>query len=51
MEEEAGETLFWPELIKKMRILDDDFVDSLMKENDEIIAMIVASIKTLKNKR
>ena len=51
VEEEADETLFWLELIKEMRIFDDDSVDSLMKENDEIIAMIVASIKTLKNKR
>ena len=45
-EEEADETLFWLELIKEMEILDNTLLDSPMKENDEIIAIIVTSIKT-----
>ena len=51
VEEEADETLFWLELIKEMKILDNDFVDSLMKESDEIIAIIVSSIKTARKKK
>ena len=51
VEEEADETLFWLELIKEMKILDNDSIDSLMKENDEIIAIIVASIKTSRKNR
>jgi len=51
VEEEADETLFWLELIKEMKILDNDSIDSLMKENDEIIAIIVASIKTFRKNR
>lgn len=47
VEEEADETLFWLELINEMKILDDSVViESLMKENNEIIAIIVSSIKT-----
>ena len=51
VEEEADETLFWLELIKEMKILDNDFIDSLMKENDEIIAIIVSSIKTSRKRK
>ena len=51
VEEEADETLFWLEIIKEMKILDDAFIDSLMKENDEIIAIIVSSIKTARKKK
>ena len=50
-EEEADETLFWLELIEEMKILDSTLLDSLMKENDEIIAIIVSSIKTSRKKK
>ena len=46
VEEEADESLFWLEIIKEMEIFYDTFTDSLMKENDEIIAILVSSIKT-----
>ena len=49
VEEEADETLFWLELIKEKNILDNDLIDSLMKENNELISIIVASIKTSRN--
>ncbi|MEW6410039.1 MAG: four helix bundle protein [Nitrospirota bacterium] len=42
MEEEADETLFWLELIKEIEILDKSMLNSLIKENDEIIAIIVS---------
>jgi hypothetical protein len=39
------------EVIKKMKIFQYEKLDSLMKENDEIIAIVVASIKTSKKRR
>ena len=51
VEEEADETLFWLDLIDEMGIFDSALLDSLKKENDEIIAIIVASIKTTRKKR
>ena len=45
VEEEADETLFWLELIKEMNILNKPTVDSLMKESNELVAIIVSSIK------
>ena len=48
VEEEADETLFWLEIIKEMDIFRYDKLDVLMQENDEILAIIVASIKTAK---
>ena len=51
VEEEADETLFWLELINEMGILDSTLLDSLMKENNEIISIIVSSIKTVKGNK
>jgi four helix bundle protein len=51
VEEEADETLFWLELIKEMEIVDKVLLGSLMQENDEIIAIIVSSIKTARNNK
>ncbi|GAN33128.1 MAG: four helix bundle protein [Candidatus Brocadia sp. AMX2] len=51
VEEEADETLFWLELINEMEIVDKALLNSLMEENDEIIAIIVSSIKTARNNK
>ena len=51
VEEEADETLFWLELIAEIGILGRKILDPLMKETDELIAIIVASIKTARGKR
>ena len=48
VEEEADETLFWLEVINKMKIFHYEKLDDLMKENDEILAIVVASLKTAK---
>ena len=50
VEEEADETLFWLEVIEEMNIYDYDpsSVDSMMQECDEIIAIMVSSVKTAK---
>ena len=51
VEEEADETMFWLELIKEMNICRHKMVDDLMKESDEIVAIVVSSIKTARKKR
>jgi four helix bundle protein len=51
VEEEADESLFWLEIIKEMEIFYAPFMDSLMRENDEIIAILVSSIRTSKRNR
>jgi four helix bundle protein len=51
VEEEADESLFWLEIIKEMEIFYAPFMDSLMKENNEIIAILVSSIKTSRKNR
>ena len=50
VEEEAGETLYWLELIGEANLLPEIRLQDLMQETDEIIAMTVASIKTLRSK-
>ena len=48
VEEEADETLYWLELIIESELLTKTRLQGLMKEFDEILAMIVASQKTLR---
>ncbi|MDZ8093740.1 MAG: four helix bundle protein [Nostoc sp. DedQUE04] len=50
VEEEADESLYWMELVVEVGLLPLEKVKSLMLENTEILAMTVASIKTLRNK-
>lgn len=51
VEEEADETLFWLEIIDEMKIFKNVPLDTLIQENDEIIAIIVASIKTARKNK
>jgi four helix bundle protein len=51
VEEEADETLYWLELLVEAELVPEAKLKSLMLEVDEIIAMIVASIKTIRNKQ
>ncbi|CAB1085560.1 hypothetical protein D1AOALGA4SA_13047 [Olavius algarvensis Delta 1 endosymbiont] len=51
VEEEADETLFWLEVITEMKVLKCEKLDELMRENDEILAIVVASIKTAKRSK
>ena len=48
VEEEADETLFWLEVINEMKIFHYEKLDALMKENDEILAIVVAALKSAK---
>ena len=51
VEEEADECLYWMELLVEAEIMNEARVDNLMTETNEILAMVVASIKTLRNKQ
>ncbi|MEM6551507.1 MAG: four helix bundle protein [Planctomycetota bacterium] len=48
VEEEADESAFWLELIMEQGHLADDRVQPLWQEANEITAMMVSSIKTLR---
>ena len=48
VEEEADESLYWMELLLECRITTAEQVSRLMRETTEILAMTVASRKTLK---
>ena len=48
VEKEADETMFWLELIKELSICREPMVDDFIKESDELIAIVVSSIKTIK---
>ncbi len=51
VEEEADETLYWLELLIEAKLVPEPRLTDLMKEVDEIVAMTVTSIRTLKRKK
>ena len=51
VEEEADETLFWLELLVESDLTAESKLKDLMKETDEILAMTVASINTLRGRK
>jgi len=51
VEEEADETLYWLELLVEADLVPEARLRELMQETDEITAMIVSSIKTLRKRR
>jgi four helix bundle protein len=50
VEEEADETIYWRELLIEAKIVPQSRGAGLLQETDEILAMIVASIKTLRGR-
>ncbi len=50
VEEEADESLYWLELLIESKIMPEKKLASLMSDINEIVAMIVSSIKTLRSK-
>ncbi len=48
--EEADETIYWLELLVESSLISSEKLKDLMQEASEILAMTVASIKTLRNK-
>jgi four helix bundle protein len=51
VEEESDETSYWLELIVEAGYLSQEKVSPIAKETNEIIAMTVASIKTLRARK
>jgi len=50
VEEEADESAYWMELLIESRLLPEARLSELMRETNEIIAMTVASIRTLQKR-
>ena len=50
VEEEADESLYWLELLAESKIFPENKLASLMHDINEIVAMTVSSIKTLREK-
>lgn len=48
VEEETDESIYWMELLVEGRVVTSDRLTALIKEANEILAMTVASIKTLR---
>jgi four helix bundle protein len=46
VEEEADETQYWLEVLEESNLINPDRVDTLKKEVNEIVSIVVASIKT-----
>jgi four helix bundle protein len=51
VEEEADETAYWLELLIEAAIVPQARLADLLNETNEIVAMIVASIKTLRRRK
>ena len=51
VEEEADESVYWMELLVEAGIISETRVSALMRETNEILAMTVASIKTLRKRK
>ncbi len=49
--EEADESLYWMELLIETKIVSSERLKPLMKENDEIIAILVSTIKSARRKK
>ena len=46
VEEEADETMYWLEVIKRKRMAPETVVDPLLREANELLSIVVASIRT-----
>ncbi|MCE7921216.1 MAG: four helix bundle protein [Chloroflexi bacterium] len=51
VEEESDETAYWLEILVEADIVPQEQVKVIYKETNEILAMTVASIKTLRNRK
>jgi four helix bundle protein len=52
VEEEVDESIYWMELLQECRLADSDKIKELTHEADELLAIIVSSIRTArKNKK
>ena len=51
VEEETDESIYWMELLVEGEIIKEKLLENLMNEADQILSIIVSSIKTVKEKR
>jgi len=51
VEEELDESIYWMELLIDAEIISEDRLRELMSEGDELLSIVVSSIKTSKKKR
>jgi four helix bundle protein len=51
VEEEADESLLWMEMLVESDLIRASRLSSLMSEGNEILAMVVASIRTLRGRK
>ncbi len=51
VEEEADESLYWLGLLRDARLVTEAQIADLVAEGNELLAIIVASIKTARNQR
>ena len=51
VEEETDESIYWMELLVEGKIIKENLLENLMNEADQILSIIVSSIKTVKEKR
>jgi four helix bundle protein len=51
VEEECDESLFWMELLVDNNLIKPSRLDELMREADEILAIVVSSVKTARASR
>ncbi len=50
VEEEADETIYWLEVTMRAKLLKAELLLPLIKETDEILSIVVASINTVKSR-
>ena len=50
VEEELDESLYWMELLIDVKIIAETLLKELMKEGNELLSIIISSIKTTKSK-
>lgn len=48
---EAGETLYWIDLLKESSYLNEDVATSISSDCDELLRLLTSSIKTMKDKQ
>jgi four helix bundle protein len=51
VEEECDESIYWMEILTEANIVEPRLLSALIKEADEIVAIVVKSIKTAKLRR
>jgi len=49
VEEEADETMYWIQLLIDAKLIRRELVVDLLQESDEILAIVVSSIKTARD--